>query len=332
MVPSWQYKEQDREFFERELDSFLPEQIFDSHVHLGQRSDYGPKHADLMVKTPEVADKARYLSDMGWLLGQRQLRGALAIPNILEGKDIDRGNQFVAEQWPQSHALVVPPTAGSEEILAAVARTHAAAIKCYHLLCGRKQTMDADIEEYLPESMAAAAHEAGLPIIVHLVKLRALADAGNQSAINRLCRKYPGMTMVLAHAGRGYNPTHTIAGIDHVGGLDNLYFDTSCVTECGAMEAMLRVYGHERLMWGSDYPFSHLRGRCIAVNDNFTWLYDDIFDPGPHSPDPRLEFTLVGLESLRCVKYACLNCGLSDSQVEAIFCDNAAALFGQKAT
>ena len=312
MAPSWQYKQQDREFFERELDSFLPERVFDSHVHLGLRSAYGPKHTDLMVNTPEVADRARYLSDMGWLLGQRQLSGALAIPNVLEGKEIDRGNQFVAEQWPQCHALVVPPSAQTEEVLGAIAKTRPAAIKCYHLLCRREQTMDANVDEYLPETMAAAAHEARLPIVVHLVRLRALADAANQEAINRLCRKYPGMTMILAHAGRGFNPSHTVAGIDHVSGLDNLYFDTSCVTECGAMEAILRVYGHERLLWGSDYPFSHLRGRCIAVNDNFAWLYDDTFDPGPLSPDPKLEMTLVGLESLRCVKYACLHCGLSD--------------------
>ena len=93
------------------------------------------------------------------------------------------------------------------------------------------------------------------------------------------------------------------------------------------MEAVLRTYGHQRLMWGSDYPFSNLRGRCVALNDNFVWLFDDAFDPGPISPDPELQMTLVGLESLRCLKSACIHCGLSDSQVEAIFCDNAQALY-----
>ena len=157
MAPSWQFKEQDREFFEREVDSFLPGRVFDSHVHLGPRGGYGPKHAGLMVNTPEMVDRARYLSDMCWLVGQREVSGSLVIPNTLEGKEIERGNRFVAEQWARCHALMVRPSAGTEEILEAVARTGPAAIKCYHLLAGREETMDAHMEEYLPEAMAAAA-------------------------------------------------------------------------------------------------------------------------------------------------------------------------------
>jgi glutamate-1-semialdehyde 2,1-aminomutase len=329
MTPSWQHTKQDKAFFQRELDAFVPQRIFDSHIHLGPRRDYIAKHADLVANTPEIADKITYLADISWLLPQRNVVGAMAIPNILGGPEIERGNQYVAREWPESHALMVPPTSNVDDILNAISATGPKALKCYHLLSDRKNTMDSALEEFLPETTVAAAHEARLPIIVHLVRPRALGDMGNQEAVNRLCRKYPNMNMILAHMGRGFNPHHTIDGIKHVSGLDNLYFDTSCVTECGAMEAVLRVYGPERLMWGSDYPFSHFHGRCICINDNFVWLYDDNFDPAPLSPDPKLEFSLVGLESLRCLKVACQHCDLSDSQVEAIFCDNALSLFGQ---
>ena len=168
---------------------------------------------------------------------------------------------------------------------------------------------------------------AQLPIIVHLVRLRALADEGNQSAIRDACRRFPDLSLVLAHGARGFNPSHTVSGIEAVAGLDNLYFDTSCVCESGAMEAIIRVYGHERLLWGSDYPFSHFHGRCVAVADNFAWLYDCNLAPGPLSPDPELVFTLVGLESLRMLKLACMACRSSDSQVEDIFRNNAARLY-----
>jgi predicted TIM-barrel fold metal-dependent hydrolase len=326
LAPIWRHLQQDREFFQRELEAFVPERIFDSHIHLGPRSGYGEKHAHLFHNCPEIADKATYLADMSWLFPQREILDAVAIPNDLQGNDIEATNRFVAENSPACHALLVHPNTSTDKILESIAKTRPSAIKCYHLMTGRL-TMDAYPEEYLPESMAAAAHEAKLPIIVHLVRPRALADEGNQAAINKLCRKYPDMTMVLAHVARGLNPAHTITGIDHVKGLDNLYFDASSVTECGAMEAILKVYGHERLMWGTDYPFSHFHGRCVALNDSFVWLYDDTFNPGPLSPDPELQMTLVGLESLRTLKYACQHCRLSDAQIEAIFCDNAQALY-----
>ena len=40
---------------------------------------------------------------------------------------------------------------------------------------------------------------------------------------------------------------------------------------------------------------------------------------------------MVGLESLRTLKLACVNLGLSDSDVERIFFGNAAELFGLRA-
>jgi len=48
------------------------------------------------------------------------------------------------------------------------------------------------------------------------VKLHALivamADPSNQEIIRRYCRRYPGLRLILAHAGRGFNPHHTIEG------------------------------------------------------------------------------------------------------------------------
>ena len=85
----------------------------------------------------------------------------------------------------------------------------------------------------------------------------------------------------------------------------------------------------ERLLYGSDFPVSHLRGRCVAVGDSFLWLTRDNVDF--NQPIGAVVPTLVGLESLRTLKLACVNLGLSDVQVERIFYGNAAELFGLKA-
>ena len=329
--PSWGLTDRDRQFFALELDDFVPDRLYDAHAHLGERRHYSVFHRDGVANTPEVADMSTYRAGLPWLAPERELAGVTVIPNTLDGENLDEGNRFAAEQarlHPGSGpCTLIHPSRTAEELEADIERYRSVALKPYHLMSARERTMESTVAEFLPEHAVAVAHETGLPIILHLVHPTALADARNQEAVTTLCRNYPDMRLVLAHAARGFNPSHTIRGIDGVAGLDNLFFDTSCVAESGAMEAILRVYGHSRLMWGSDYPFSHMHGRCVGIGDSFAWLYDSDVRIGELSPDPDLEFVLVGLESLRALKIACLAYRLSPSQIEAVFCDNARELF-----
>ena len=182
----------------------------------------------------------------------------------------------------------------------------------------------APIEAYLPEAHVAAADTLGLTITLHLVRDRALADPVNQETIRRYCRTYANMRLILAHAARGFNPWHTIEGIESLRGLENVWFDTSAVTEAGAFEAIVETMGHEKLMYGTDFHVSHMRGRCVAVGDSFHWLYADEMDLD--EKHTALQPVLIGLESLRSIRLACDRLKLSERQVEDIFYGNAAAL------
>lgn len=135
------------------------------------------------------------------------------------------------------------------------------------------------------------------------------------------------MKMILAHAGRGFNPHHTIQGIHAMRGIPNLWFDSAAITDCGAFESIIRTVGHDRLLYGSDFFISHLRGRALAVGNGFIWLYEDTLD-WTQFGHAEARPTLVGLESLRCLKVAALSLGLSDSQIEDIFCHNARRMLG----
>ena len=328
--PLWRYAEQDREFFCRELASFVPDKVYDAHVHLGPRNLYGPAHAEVVANTPEVVDMESYRSDMAQLLPDRQLVGASVIPSGMTTESIEEGNHFAAVQAASDvrsgTCILVHPNTTVDKLRQDIQKYQAVALKPYHLMTQTRPTLFAKLQEYVPDQIAQVADETSLPVIVHLVRPSALADESNQKAICRLCKQYPRMKLILAHAARGFNPAHTVRGIEGVKGLDNLYFDASSVAEGGAIEAILRAYGSSRLMWGSDYPFSHLHGRCVAINDSFTWLYDDQGIPGC-SLDPDLDFVFVGLESLRVLKHACVFCGLSDSEVEAVFLGNALTMF-----
>ena len=99
-----------------------------------------------------------------------------------------------------------------------------------------------------------------------------MADPSNQEVIRRYAECYPNARLILAHAAREFNPHHTISGISALQGLTNVWFDTAAVTECGAFEAIVRTLGVRRLLYGSDFPVSHARGRCAAIGDSFLWL------------------------------------------------------------
>jgi glutamate-1-semialdehyde 2,1-aminomutase len=187
-------------------------------------------------------------------------------------------------------------------------------------------TFEAEIPEYLPEPLVKVAHEEGWFITLHMVRSRAVADAGNQHWIRRYCELYPNMKLILAHSARGFQPAHNLEGLETLKGLDNLYFDSSANCELIAHQAILRIMGHKKLMYGSDFPISHLRGRSLAAADSFIWLYEET----PVWGEKHLQITptLVGLEHLRSMKWACWSERLTDSQVEDVFWNNGARLFG----
>ena len=220
----------------------------------------------------------------------------------------------------------VRPIDDPEWVRGEVRRLGLHGLKCYHTLAAVEPTWEAEIPDYLPEALVAVADEEGWVITLHMVRARACADASNIKWIRHYCETYRGMTLILAHSARGFAPAHNLEGLVKLRGLDNLYFDTSANCDQMAHQSIIRIMGHERLMYGSDMPVSHLRGRSVAVADTFLWLYEESGVWG--EKHTRIEPVLVGLEHLRALKWACWSEKLRDRAVERIFWGNAARVFG----
>ena len=327
MTGDWAVTDCDREFFAREIDSFLPTRIFDAHCHLYRCRDFKAAKPALAASGPERVDWACFLRHMEDITPGREY-AALAFPFPVQGLDSAGANSFLAAELAAHSnlrgSMMVEPGMDPEFVRERVQRGGFAGLKCYHLFATTKPTFDAAVEAYLPEEQVRVAHELRLTITLHMVRARAIADPVNQESISRLARKYPNARWILAHAARGFNPHHTIEGIHSMKGLGNIWCDTSAVTEAGAFEAIVRELGVDRLLYGADFPVTHLRGRCVAIGDSFLWLTADNTNFG--AAHAAVEPVLVQLESLRALKQACWNLRLSDSEVEKIFWGNAAAL------
>lgn len=326
----WTVTDADRELFARELASFVPPRIFDAHAHLYDTAHFAADKVPALCQAgPKQTGIRAYLDAIGELTPNRTI-GGLFFPFPTTEVDTNAANEFLSQQMndrPLSRGqMLVTPKMEVDFIRQSVRDHRFVGLKCYHVFSPAKPTFDSPIEDFLPESQAKLAGELGLSITLHMVRSRALADPVNQETIRRYATRYRGMRLILAHAARGFNPHHTIEGIASLRGLENVWFDTSVVTDAGAFEAIIQTMGHKRLMYGSDFPVSHLRGRCVAIGDSFHWISAE--NTRLDAAYAKIELSLVGLESLRTIKVAARSLRLTDSQVEDIFHNNAAEMFG----
>jgi glutamate-1-semialdehyde 2,1-aminomutase len=327
----WPVLDEDREFFAAEIDSFLPDRIFDAHCHLYRTADFLGTAPALAAQGPRIADWPCFLRLMADITPGREY-SALAFPFPAVGLDVDAANRFIAgesDRHPSCYTqMIVTPDMDPEFVRETVRRYRFVGLKCYHLFSRSQPTFHSPVEDYLPEEHVRIAHEEGLSITLHMVRPKAMADPVNQESIRRLASRYPNARWILAHAARGFNVHHTISGIESLRGLSNIWFDSSAVTEAGAYEAIVRTFGVDRLLYGADFPVTHLRGRCVAIGDSFLWLTaENTRFEASYAP---IRPVLVMLESLRALKQAAWNLRLSDSQVEAICYGNASALWGAR--
>jgi glutamate-1-semialdehyde 2,1-aminomutase len=317
----------DREFFSRELESFVPQQVADAHCHWWTGTS-GTADALGGVELPQESGREPYLRLIDDILPGREVF-ALAIPTPW-APDKDNESRWLAREAAAgagfASAVMVAPEDDPERVRDMVRSSGAAALKCYHSYSDREPTWQAELPDYLPEALVRIAHEEELAIILHLVRDRGPADPSNLHWIRTYCTRYPRMRLVLAHSARAFQPSHALEALSGLADLANLYFDCSANCEAMAHLAVIRHCGHERLMYGSDFPVSHHRGRSVGAADSFIWLYEQT--PVWEADYVNISPVYIGLEHLRSLKWACWAAGLTDTQIEGIFVNNARRVLG----
>lgn len=311
-----------------ELRARLPAKIWGFHEHLYRKQDFKTV-SGFLEPGPDTAGAAEWTRAMVSVLGEGRMAGALFTPFPSAGTDVSTINTFVIQEAERSGnfaTIVIGPDSHPEQVAALLANPRVKGFKPYHIYSERKPTFQAAIDDFMPEWAWKMADEKGLLILLHMVRDRALADPGNQADIRRLCEKYPRAQLVLAHAARGFHAPNTIKGLAGLAGLQNVSFDMAAVCEATAITALLEAFGPRRLMWGSDFPVSHQRGRCVTLGNGFAWITTDQVQWNEVAffgqPVP------VILESLRALFEAADAVGLAPTDLVDVFHDNAVRLLG----
>ncbi len=316
--------DQQQLILEERCRAFVPPNAFDAHAHLYRAGVGGDAMRTMWTADGRDIGFDQYqTATRAWLADRTPSSGlffAFPAPNL----DIADANAFVAEQVETDAnsrgLMLIRPDDDPDKIDEQVQRFQFAGFKVYHVYTNRPDTFYADIDEFLPPWAWEIADRRGLSIMLHMVKPRALADPDNQRVICQRCRQFPHAKLILAHAARGFCARHTTEGIDAIRSLDNVFFDTSAICEPEAFRAILKTFGPQRLLFGTDFPVSEKRAKCVTVGDGFAWLEPPMLD---WAESPFAEPTRVGVESILALQDACLGLHLNDSDIERIFRDNA---------
>lgn len=311
---------------------FLPKKIFDAHMHMPLGVTI-PASQGKGVYFRDAFTPEDYLSDLGPLFpGVEQIRLNM-MPHPADRIMADRtnglrdlGNDHVF-QLHETHPehMVSPfilPTDDEEFLYDLTSRPGCAGLKCYAYSTGVEDLESTYIQDYLPESAWVVANEKKLPIILHLFRRGALADPDNFQYITTMAKRYPNAQLVLAHCARGFASWSMMKAIKELEDQGNIWFDLSAICEAAPMAACILKNAGKRTMWGSDYPAAMVRGRSVGVGKWQDWLVDDHFS-GP-------ERALIPAENLLAFYHAALLLDLDQTQIEDIFYNNAAALYGKE--
>jgi len=331
--------ETDRQAY-RELRDFLPPRIFDAHIHLFDRSclmpgaAFPPTHfcqkfggvftleECLAWAAASLPEQEYHLNSFGDPSRQSDLDASAAYTGRISDNQRSFGMALVSPQDPV------------ESVIRRVEDNRLIGYKPYLNFVTGKPAADITIDDMLPAAQMEAADARGLAITLHIPRPGRLADPLNQQQMVAICRRYPRTKIIFAHIGRAYFLANVVGFLDGIAACPNAFLDTAMVNHEGVLAYAFRHFPRERILFGSDAPVAFLRGKSVEINNQYAYLMGEPYDIGTALHDPRnlIRFTTFFFEQLRGIRLAAQQAGLSRSEVENLFFDNASRLFSEIAT
>ena len=308
------------------LQKFFPAEVYDIHAHPINPGHYPKGECDFLADQRAVGCVEHRAALMRYF-PVKTLHGLyFGMPQ----KNANRSavNGWIAEEV-RSHGtslsralMLVSPEDDPVCVADELRSGRFCGLKVYHCYAKGADTSQAQIEEYAPDWMWELVHEIRGVLMLHIMRDRAIDDPGNQRSLRRLCGAYPQARVILAHVARSFNYRNARRGLHAIANLANAVVDTSAIGEADSFRTALSVLGPKRVLWGSDFVVSEFRGRCVTTGAHFYWLHPQGL-LSENLKATRSTMTLVGIESLLCLREACEDAGLVPADLEDIFLRNA---------
>jgi len=344
-VTLFEVKDVDRTFYRERLADFLPPQMIDVHTHVWLKTparetalpSRGAKWPSRVAEENPIEDLLRTYS----LMFPRQKVTPLIFGSAREDVIFDEANGYVsraARQHGLSCLMLSTPQWSAEELVQRVRDRGFLGLKPYLSYApAHIPADDITIFDYLPHHHLQAADQHGWIVMLHIPRRQRLRDALNLEQMLYIERHYPNIRLIIAHIGRAYCIEDVGDAFEVLRDTERMLFDFSANTNSQVMKQLIRTVGPKRVLFGSDLPILRMRMRRICENGVYInlvppGLYGDVSDD-PHMREvseeesQRLSFFMY--EELYAFRRAAEATGLGPTDVEDIFCNNAAHLIAE---
>ena len=339
----WQYTDVDRAFWFEHLEPWLPQRIFDAHTHVTEPSFRREAMSEEKrrqywvneVAEPIGADDAERCSKL--VFPGREFSclcfGSASLDFDIEGENANLQSQCVQRGWYR--LALVRPQWSAERVARELDQPRVLGVKVYYALISndpnsRDKHLEASIFDFLPHHQLELLNQRHCWVTLHVPKADRLGHPSNIAEIKEIRRKYPDITLVLAHLGRCYTMAHASEAFPHFADDEGLYFDSSAVLNSDVHRLALETFGPKRILYGTDNPVFYMRGcRLFSGRQYFNHTnYPFHFNRDRESPEIEARYTLYMYEELLAIRRACEAIGLDRGDVEAIFFGNARRIIG----
>jgi len=294
--------------WEKELKSWLPERIFDGHVHLSPPGIMRPisearRREPLLTFTSYTWEQLREIYRLAF--SGKQVVGVIGFPFPPHEVDIDAANDYIIELMSvdpsfRGFALADPVDADRTIRKAAEAQKRGvrfSGVKPYFDLLGKSNYVTT-MPEFIPERLLEFMSSESLVMMLH-TSSTGMGDPEDQAYVRQLCERYPRIKVVLAHLGRYLQVEQFLAFMEtDILDYPSVFLEMSSATRIEAYERVLEEEKHwSKLIFGTDFPFGLITGvehwtpetgPIFISRDRYAWS-----DPSIHGRFSHLEEKLT---------------------------------------
>ena len=328
----------DKKVWEEELRDFLPDKIFDAHMHIWEPGTRKGSQKGCVSWTSIVAPDMTY-ENMQETYAQvfpgKQVKQLLMASPLCH---LDVGNEYALKCAKENgHPVFYCTNWDSDE-----AEIFEALKKGF---CGIKPyqnnspsyipAAEVRIFDFLTPRQLEFMNSIHGIVMLHIPRNLRLRDPINMAQLMEIDEKYPNAKVIVAHVGRAYIPSDVGDSFEVLKNTKNLLFDFSANTSDYAMQKLFEAISSDRILFGTDMPFSKMRMYRIEKNGTYVNVvprgrYGDVSnDPHMEESDEENITTFV-YEELRAFKKAATAVGYTREDIEKIMYKNAEKLFGIK--
>jgi len=333
----------DVEFYQKNLWAFLPERIIDIHTHVWL-DEHRKKHqaAESRLATwPSKVAKDNSIEDLKKtydLLFPGKQVSALMFSMPESGDGLDILNDYVTKSSQKSGfpALIfASPDWDADEFKNKILEGGFIGAKVYLSFAPAYiPANEIRIFDFTPIHQLQVLNDLGGILMLHIPRPNRLKDPVNLAQLLEIEEKYPNIKLIIAHVGRAYCNEDIGNAFDILSKTKNMLFDISANSNQFVFEQLIQAVSPKRIIFGSDLPILRMRARRITENGTYIniipkGLYGDVSgdkNMREVSGDEADKITFFLYEEIDAFRRAANVTGITKSDIEDIFCNNASHL------